>query len=258
MKKLIVLTIAIFLVACATEPPIRSPLPPLPEKFELKPQITDSLHTVKIVVESANDSKVDINSGDGIQRGMEIGNPEGRLSGISWICSKTQRAFTKIFSGLSVADVQRFWDDINWLSNNTEIREIHMFINSPGGDAFSGLALADEIGRAKANGFTITAHASGIIASAAVPIFASCSVRLAAPGTIFMVDEASLWKWPGQETASDIRSQGELMTLLQDKYMEILVKGSKLSLDEWILKEAKTSWFSAEKALEWGLVDRIE
>jgi len=80
MKKLIVLTIAIFLVACATEPPIRSPLPPLPEKFELKPQITDSLHTVKIVVESANDSKVDINSGDGIQRGMEIGNPEGRLS----------------------------------------------------------------------------------------------------------------------------------------------------------------------------------
>ena len=71
----------------------------------------------------------------------------------------------------------------------------NLFIISPGGDAFSGLALADQIERVERKGFRVTAHASCIIASAAVPAFAVCDKRLAAPGTIFMVHEATLWKY---------------------------------------------------------------
>jgi ATP-dependent Clp protease protease subunit len=144
------------------------------------------------------------------------------------------------------------------LENNTKIRTVELFINSPGGDAFSGLALADQIERAKRKGFTINAHASGIIASAAVPVFAVASNRYAAPGTIFMVHEAALWKWPGRETASDIESQNELMHLLRDRYITKLVDNSKLSENEWKAMEKKTSWFSADKAMEYGLVDKIE
>lgn len=144
------------------------------------------------------------------------------------------------------------------LENNTAIRDVNLFINSPGGDAFSGLALADQIERARRKGFKITAHASGIIASAAVPVFAVCDVRLAAPGTIFMVHEAALWKWPGRETASDIRSQNELMHLLRDRYIGKLVDNSKLNKIKWEELEKKTTWFSANKALNWGLVDSIE
>jgi len=150
------------------------------------------------------------------------------------------------------------WNDFCVLESKTKIRDINLYINSPGGDAFSGLALADQIERAKKMGFKITAHASGIIASAAVPVFAVCNERLAATGTIFMVHEASLWKWPGSETASDIRSQNELMDLLRDRYMGKLVAYSKLDREEWERLEKRTTWFSAEKALEWGLVDRIE
>jgi ATP-dependent protease ClpP protease subunit len=83
-------------------------------------------------------------------------------------------------------------------------------------------------------------------------------VRLAAPGTIFMVHEAALWKWPGRETASDIRSQNELMYLLRDRYIGKLVNNSKLKKDKWEELEKKTTWFSANKALDWGLVDKIE
>ena len=219
-----------------------------------------SIHEIIIKVEATEPTKVTIDDGqkDRVNKSMEIPNPEGELSSISFICQRTKKAFSKLFSGLSVTDVTRLWSDLIILENNTEIRDLNLFINSPGGDAFSGLALADQIERARRKGFKVTAHASGIIASAAVPVLAVCDVRLAAPETIFMVHEATLWKWPGRETASDIRSQNDLMHLLRDRYIGKLVDNSKLNKSKWQELEKKTTWFSANKALEWGLVDRIE
>ncbi len=211
---------------------------------------------VIVKFQAVEPASVDAKTGDQINKSMEIHNPEGSLSQLSFISN--DKAFVKIFSGLSVSDVTRLWNDLVFLENSTNIREVNLFINSPGGDAFSGLALADQIERAKRRGFHITAHASGIIASAAVPVFAVCDVRLAAPGTIFMVHEASLWKWPGRETASDIRSQSELMQLLRERYIGKLAKHSKLDKEKWQELENKTTWFSAEKAKKWGLVDKIE
>ncbi len=242
-KLVALLALGIFLASCAGLPANGPPS---------KPQ------EVVVKVQAADPSKVTIQEQppERVNKSMEIPNPEGRLSQLSFIAK--DKAFVKIFSGLSVADVTRLWNDLVYLENNTAIRDVNLFINSPGGDAFSGLALADQIERARRKGFKITAHASGIIASAAVPVFAVCNVRLAAPGTIFMVHEAALWKWPGRETASDIRSQNELMHLLRDRYIGKLVDNSKLDKTKWEELENKTTWFSANKALNWGLVDSIE
>jgi len=242
-KIALLLAAAVWLAGCATVPPGE---PPPPQEIVVKVQATDP---AKVSVEKKDDT-------DRINKSMEVPNPEGRLSQLSFISK--DKAFVKIFSGLSVADVTRLWNDFVVLENNTKIRDVNLFINSPGGDAFSGLALADQIERARRKGFKVTAHASGIIASAAVPVFAVCDVRLAAPGTIFMVHEAALWKWPGRETASDIRSQNELMHLLRDRYIGKLANNSRLNKEKWEKLENKTTWFSVEKAKEWGLVDSIE
>jgi ATP-dependent protease ClpP protease subunit len=240
-RRILSLTVfALFLIGCATMGPGPSPTP----------------QEVIVKVQASDPAKVDVENGDRIAKSMEVPNQEGHLSQLSFISS--DKAFVKIFSGLSVSDVTSLWNDLCVLENNTKIREVNLFINSPGGDAFSGLALADQIERARRKGFHITAHASGIIASAAVPVFAVCDVRLAAPGTIFMVHEAELWKWPGRETASDIRSQNELMHLLRDRYIGKLAMNSKLDRSKWEELENKTTWFNAEKAKDWGLVDKIE
>jgi ATP-dependent Clp protease protease subunit len=245
VKKLFLfLVMGMFFVSCATVPTTPSPAQ-APQEIIVKVQAAEP---TKVTVEDGQKEKVN--------KSMEVSNPEGRLSQLSFISG--DKAFVKIFSGLSVADVTRLWNDLVVLENNTKIREVNLFINSPGGDAFSGLALADQIERARRKGFKITAHASGIIASAAVPVFAVCDVRLAAPGTIFMVHEAALWKWPGRETASDIQSQNDLMHLLRDRYIGKLVDNSKLNKSKWQELEKKTTWFSADKALAWGLVDSIE
>lgn len=242
-KIFILFALGIFLVSCASMPS-NSP-PPKPQEVIVTVQAADP---TKVTVQEQQPERVN--------RSMEIPNPGGALSQLSFIAN--DKAFVKIFSGLSVADVTRLWNDLVYLENNTTIRDVNLFINSPGGDAFSGLALADQIERARRKGFKITAHASGIIASAAVPVFAVCDMRLAAPGTIFMVHEAALWKWPGRETASDIQSQNDLMILLRDRYIGKLVDNSNLDKTKWEELEKKTTWFSASKALTWGLVDSIE
>ena len=215
-KFFLLVALGVFLSSCANMP--TNSTPPPPQEVIVKVQAADPTNVT--VKEESKEERVN--------KSMEVANPEGRLSQLSFISK--DKAFVKIFSGLSVADVTRLWNDIVVLENNTEIRDVNLFINSPGGDAFSGLALADQIERARRKGFKITAHASGIIASAAVPVFAVCNVRLAAPGTIFMVHEAALWKWPGRETASDIRSQNELMHLLRDRYIGKLAMYSKLDM----------------------------
>ena len=242
MKKIIILLSALFIVSCATSP-ITSPTTQAPQK-------------VIIEVSSVTDSSVKIKESDSINKSMEVSNPDGKLSQLSFIANG--KAFVKIFSGLSVADVTRLWNDIVFLEETTNVREVHIFINSPGGGAFDGLALADEIQRAQKHGFKMIAHASGIVASAAVPVLAVCRPRYAARGTIFMVHEAALWKWPGRETASDIKSQNELMDMLRSRYIKKMVDNSKLSKEEWEAMEKCTTWFSTEKAMEFGIVDDYE
>ena len=96
------------------------------------------------------------------------------------------------------------------------------------------------------------------MASAAVPVFAVCDHRIAAPGSIFMVHQAAVWVWPGRETASDIRSKNELMILLQDKYIDYLVRSSKLTAEQWKVKINGTTWFSVEQGIEWGIIDEVQ
>jgi ATP-dependent protease ClpP protease subunit len=247
-KKILLVTVFLIpLFGCAS---LNGGAPP-PQEIIVKVQAVDPVN-VQVTDGNANGK----DNGSQIQKSMTIPNQEGALSNISFIAK--DEAFIKIFSSLTVGDVTRLWNDISVLKKSTDIRKINLFINSPGGDAFSGLALADQIERAQRDGFQITAHASGIIASAAVPVFVVANTRLAAPGTIFMVHETSIWKWPGRETASDIRSQNKLMDLIRDRYIGKLAKYSKLSEKEWRELEHKTTWFSVEKAKHWGIVDKIE
>ncbi|MEM2899576.1 MAG: ATP-dependent Clp protease proteolytic subunit [Thermoplasmata archaeon] len=192
---------------------------------------------------------------DDIKKTMEIKNPNLTLSSNTGILGS--KAFIRITSGLETYDAASLWSDFCFLAENG-IKDVELYIHSGGGSAFAGLALADEIERAQKEGFRITAHARGIVASAAVPIVAVCNRRLATKGTIFMVHETKLFKYPGGETAKDLRSQQEMIEITRNRYIETLTRRSKLSKDKWMIMEDRITWFSAEQALEWGLIDEIE
>lgn len=189
-----------------------------------------------------------------IAKGMEVENPGLELSPLS--AMSKGRMFSKIFSGISVADVTRLWNDLIYYEENyLPPYDVQLFIDSPGGDAFSGLALADQIEKYQKRGFVFTAHATGIVASAAVPVFAVCDITHATPATIFMVHEAALWKWPGRESASTIRAQTRLMDLLQELYLNKLVANSNRTFEQWVEMEMATSWFGRDEAFDLGILD---
>jgi ATP-dependent protease ClpP protease subunit len=179
-----------------------------------------------------------------------------KLSGLSYITPET--VVIKLFSGITVSDFVKIHDDLQKLNDYTNLRDITFVINSPGGSAFDGLSIASLILKYRDMGFNIHAQGFGIIASAAVPILAVCSPRDVAPGTLIMVHEAALWKWPGKETQSDIKSQDLLMTMLNNRYVKFLVDYTTTSKKEWEKMIKATTWMTPEKGMELGIVDEVK
>jgi len=193
---------------------------------------------------------------DGIVKSMEVKNPDLELSTNTTIVG--DRAIMYLYSYLSKSDWLNMILDFIYLEDFTDVRRIEYIINSGGGGAFDGLALVDLIQFAQRRGFYFDVRAYGLIASATVPVLAVCDNRVAAPSCFFMVHESSLWKWPGTESHSSIKAQGNMMDLLRDRYLNVLSDHSNLSADQWGDLEGKTTWFTATQALEWGLIDVIE
>ena len=191
-----------------------------------------------------------------ISRTMDIPNPDGALSRMTFIDG--DRAYIKFWSSISSSDNTDLWSDLAILEYSTEIRTIQMLVSSPGGSAFDGLAISGQILRARKKGFTFAAYASGIVASAAVPVFAVADYRIADPGAIFMVHQAAIWKWPGMETRSQIESQTKMLEILRKRYIKLLTDNSTIDAEKWEKMQEETTWFTAQQALLWGLVDKLE
>lgn len=240
MKKILSMIFLIcLLAACATQPALKS----VPQEVVVKVQAVDP---AKVEIEQNRPE---------IQKTMSIDNVEGSLSGFTKIFGDA--AYMQIYSGIGTYDAKSIAADIFYLRFHG-ITQIELYLNSPGGGAFDGIAIADELERAQRSGISVQVHASGIIASAAVPVFAVCEPRIAAPGTIFMIHQPSVWKFMAVENASDIRSQNDMMSLLQERYYEKLAAHSKLSAAEWATMAESTKWFDVKQALQWGLVDKPE
>jgi ATP-dependent protease ClpP protease subunit len=236
----IVLCLGLFLGACAGVQPVQDVNPP--ENVR-----------VDIMVSSPTDTELEART-ERAKLGCNSLNDEDacKLSNMAYIIDGT--LYFDLFSAMGTRDIVNMKRDIMKTEKYTDIRDAEIWINSGGGSAFTGLSMADELLAARERGWKITTKASGIVASAAVPVFASGNVRITMPGTIFMVHEPAMFKWPGKETASMIRSQNELMGMLQKRYMKYLVYGSEIDLAKWQEMERKTTWFDADTAKGFGLV----
>ena len=118
MKKLVLVLLSLALVAGCAGQNIKS-TPMAPQEVIVKIQAADPATHVTVKEDKER-----------VNKSMEIPNPRGRLSQLSFISK--DKGFVKIFSGLSVADVTRLWNDITFLEYETNIRDIHLFINSTG------------------------------------------------------------------------------------------------------------------------------
>ena len=232
--------VALFLlIGCASAPMGETPM--VPQVFELR-------------ITGVNSVNVAEDCGDGITRSMQVENTDGELSRLTFI--NGGEGHYKLFSTVSMTDSTNLWQDLI-IMRSMGITKLHIYINSHGGSATDGLALADIIASAISNGFDITTYAVGTVSSAAVVAFAAGNYKISMESAQFMVHEAKIGKYLTYEDADQLKVQQEMLELLKAKYIKILVAGSDLSSTVWADKIKRTTYFTAAEAKDWGLVDEI-
>lgn len=142
---------------------------------------------------------------------------------------------------------------IRYLASINEGKEITMFINSPGGEITSGLALYDVMKGVKC---PIRTVCTGMAASMAAILFASGDSRDILEHGRVMIHDPQLMQGYGGSTLT-VKAVAEDMMRIREITCKILAQHTGKSLEEIYDKTAKDTYFSADEAIEYGLADRI-
>jgi len=235
MKKLFAILAIVALFGCAQIPVKQEPV------------------IVKLKIEGVETVKVEQEKNP-IRRSMEIRNDKGELSTNAFLSGDT--CYYSISGGINAYFLSWFLNDIVILRSKN-IMKLVIRLNSGGGSAMDGFAYADAIMGIQSE-FDVTIKATGLVASAAVPIFAVGERRIATKSTLFMLHQAVMFKLFAMEGLKDLTAQKFMMELLEKKYTDMLVAATNLSYEKLVKMQEAETWFTAEEAKSWGFVDEIQ
>lgn len=128
------------------------------------------------------------------------------------------------------------------------VNRLTINMNSPGGDAFGAIQIANRLDKLKAEGKVkaITTHAEGIVASAATLVFLRGDTRIMRQGSRFMIHNP--WSF-GAGTAKDFREYAEQLEQTQNDVIDIYEEISTLTRTEIeMAMEAETYYTGPEAA----------
>ena len=131
---------------------------------------------------------------------------------------------------------------------------VTVFINSPGGEIFSGFAIFDML-----NFITcpVTTIVTGFAASmgSILSLAADKGRRFSLPQAKIMIHQPLLMGYQGRASECEIQAREILKT--RDHLVKLYAEQTGKSQKE--IKKAldRDNWFSAEEALEYGLIDKV-
>lgn len=140
-----------------------------------------------------------------------------------------------------------------FLDREDSDRRIQMYINSPGGVVYSGLAIYDTM---QAIGAQVSTTAVGLTASFGTVLLTAgaAGMRMALPhATIHMHQPLG----GAQGQASDIVIQANEIVRLKTLLNNIFVRHTSQSLEVIERDTDRDIYFSAEQAVQYGLIDSV-
>lgn len=135
--------------------------------------------------------------------------------------------------------------------NEIDADEIDLRLNTPGGNAFDGLAIYNALRDHKA---TVTATVDGLAASAGATIFQAGDKRVMNRSTEMMIHNASGLVLG---TADDMREMAERLDAFSRDIANIYAERSAMDLDQAVAAMKAETWYSADEAVEAGLADEV-
>lgn len=142
----------------------------------------------------------------------------------------------------------------NELDSLGDVDTIHLYINSPGGSVFEGIAIHNMLKRHQAR---IIVHVDALAASiASVIAMAGDEIRMP-KNSMLMIHNP--WTF-AIGNASELRKQADDLDRIGQSAIQSYLQKSGDKLDEETLKDLldAETWLSADEALEYGLCDIVE
>ena len=132
-------------------------------------------------------------------------------------------------------------------------KDIHMYINSPGGEITSGMAIYDTMQYIKCDVSTICI---GMAASMGAFLLAGGvkGKRMALPNAEVMIHQP-LGGAQGQATEIEIAAKHIIRT--KEKMNRMLSENTGKSYEQVCADTERDNWLTAQEALEYGLIDSI-
>lgn len=140
-----------------------------------------------------------------------------------------------------------------FLESDDPDKDIHLYINSPGGTVSSGLAIYDTLQYIRPNVSTICI---GMAASMAAVLLTGGTKgkRTALPNSRIMIHQP----WGGtQGTATDISIQAEEILRMKRRINEIIAHHASKPVEQVEKDTDRDFYMSAEEAKTYGLIDNI-
>jgi ATP-dependent Clp protease, protease subunit len=142
--------------------------------------------------------------------------------------------------------------DIDNALNEAGSNDIVINLNSPGGDAFTGIAIYNRLKRHEGK---VTVHVDGWACSAASLFPAAADETIMGLGAMIMIHQASSFVWG---TKAEMRKEADVLEELEEGIIDIYMTKAKVSREEIREKVDDETWFSAKKAMEIGFADKAE
>ncbi|EQD39915.1 ATP-dependent Clp protease, proteolytic subunit ClpP [mine drainage metagenome] len=140
-----------------------------------------------------------------------------------------------------------------FLESENPDKDIHLYINSPGGSVSAGLAIYDTMQFIKSD---VSTTCMGIAASMGAFLLAAGAPgkRYALPNSRVMIHQPS---GGAQGQASDIEIQAKEILYLRHRLNEILAHHTGKQVSDLEKDTDRDNFMNAQEALDYGLVDRV-
>ncbi|WP_116792165.1 ATP-dependent Clp endopeptidase proteolytic subunit ClpP [Achromobacter dolens] len=140
-----------------------------------------------------------------------------------------------------------------FLESENPDKDISLYINSPGGSVYAGMAIYDTMQFIKPDVSTLC---TGLAASMGAFLLAAGKKgkRFTLPNSRIMIHQPS---GGAQGQASDIQIQAREILDLRERLNRILADNTGQSIDRIALDTERDNFMSAEDAVSYGLVDKV-
>lgn len=151
------------------------------------------------------------------------------------------------FWGISAKEVADALDNLDDAVTTIQVR-----LNSPGGEAFEGVAIMNLLRAHKARTVAVV---DGLAASAASIIAAGCDELVMSPGTELMIHDASTGAWGD---ATEMEKVQRMLNSTSDTIAAVYAAKAGGTTAAWRDLMRAETWYTAAEAVSAGLADRTE